>query len=342
MTEEKKEKKSVKEFFIGNALIIILAALIIAVIIVDPTFITRPANIINILSQTATRLFIALGTGGLLVLAGTDLSAGRIVGMTAAISAALLQAADFGQKFYPDMGEVPIIVGFLAAVLIGALCGAFNGFGVAYLHLHAFISSLAVQLIVYGALQLYIASNPRGAQPIGGFKTSYLNLVRNGIPISENIQIPYLVIYTLIASIIIRFIRNKTVLGKNMFAVGGNTEAAEVSGINVKKTIMLVFILSGVMYGIAGFLEGPRLGSVTSTTGTNYDLDAIEACLIGGVSFSGGIGTVGGIVIGSIILQVINYGMLYIGLNSYIQFIIKGLLILIAVALDTRKRIKKK
>ena len=332
-----------KEFMLNNVLIIIIAALITGIIIVDPTFITNPKNVLNILSQTSTRLFIALGTGGLLILAGTDLSAGRIVGFTAAIAGALLQSPGFAQKFFPNIKNPSIIVGLLAAIAIGSICGAINGFGVAYLKLHAFISSLGVQLAIFGILQLFIAANPYGPQPIGGFDERYANLVRGGFHIpGTELQFPYLIIYAAIASVAMWFIWNKTVLGKNMFAVGGNPEAAEVSGINVTRTIMIVFIISGVMYGLSGFLEGPRLGSVTSTTGDAYDLDAIEACLIGGVSFSGGIGTIPGIVLGSIILQVINYGLLYIGLNSYVQIIIKGILIILTVALDTRKRIKKK
>lgn len=342
MSEKNLNKKTdIKELLLNNALVIILFVLIAGIIAIKPSFILNIDNIINILTQTSTRLFIALGTGGLLVLAGTDLSAGRIVGMTAAVSGSILQAAEYTQRFFPNMGEMPIIVGFIAAVVIGALCGLLNGFGVAFLKLHAFIASLGTQLIVYGLLQIYIASSPWGAQPIGVFKESYTNFVLGSIKIGT-FQLPYLIIYAAIATVVMWFIWNKTVLGKNMFAVGGNTEAAEVSGISVKKTIMYVFLISGIMYGISGFLEGPRLGSVTSTTGTNYDLDAIEACLIGGVSFSGGIGTIPGIVIGAIILQVINYGLIYIGLSSYIQIIIKGALIILAVAIDTRKRIKKK
>ncbi|MCI5840101.1 MAG: galactose/methyl galactoside ABC transporter permease MglC [Peptoniphilaceae bacterium] len=339
---EVKQKTNIKELIINNLLIIILFVLILGIILIDPSFLNI-TNFLNILTQTSTRLFIALGTGGLLILAGTDLSAGRIVGMSAAVAGSLLQAATYAQKFFPNMGEIPIIVGLLAAIIIGGICGLINGFGVAYLNLHAFIASLGTQLIVYGLLQMYIASSPWGAQPIGVFKDSYTSLVMGGIPIpGTSYKLPYLLIYAAIATVVMWFIWNKTVLGKNMFAVGGNMEAAEVSGISIKRTIMLVFLLSGIMYGISGFLEGPRIGSVTSTTGTNYDLDAIEACLIGGVSFSGGIGTIPGIVLGSIILQVINYGLIYIGLSSNIQLIIKGALIIIAVAIDTRKRIKKK
>ena len=215
MENTNKKQFNFKEFILNNALIIIIAALIVGIIIVDPTFITNPRNIINILSQTATRLFIALGTGGLLILAGTDLSAGRIVGFTAAIAGALLQSPDFAQKFFPNIQRPSILAGLFAAVAIGALCGAFNGFGVAYLKLHAFIASLGVQLAIFGILQLFIAANPYGPQPIGGFDEKYANLVRGGFNIpGTELQFPYLIIYAAIASVVMWFIWNKTVLGK--------------------------------------------------------------------------------------------------------------------------------
>ena len=138
------------------------------------------------------------------------------------------------------------------------------------------------------------------------------------------------------------FRSNKTRFGKNMFAVGGNSEAAEVSGVSVTKTIMGVFLYAGLMYGIASFLEGARIQSVGTATGINYELDAIAGCVIGGVSFNGGIGTVPGVVIGSIILQAINYGLYFLGVNAYLQYIIRGAIIIIAVAIDVQKYVAKK
>ena len=135
---------------------------------------------------------------------------------------------------------------------------------------------------------------------------------------------------------------NKTKLGKNMFAVGTNQEAAAVSGVNVAKTIILVFALAGITYGISGFVESARIASNSTATGVNYELDAIAACVIGGVSFNGGIGTVPGVVIGSIILQAINYGLYFLGVNAYLQYIIRGAIIIIAVAIDVQKYVAKK
>ena len=138
------------------------------------------------------------------------------------------------------------------------------------------------------------------------------------------------------------FVWNKTTLGKNMFAIGGNKEAAAVSGVNVTKSIMLIYVVAGILYGVAAFLEAGRVQSVTTQTGLNYELDAMSGCVIGGVSFSGGVGTISGILIGVITLQVINYSLYYLQINPYLQYIIKGVIIILAVAIDVRKYIAKK
>ncbi|MGL4945419.1 MAG: ABC transporter permease subunit, partial [Fusobacteriaceae bacterium] len=150
------------------------------------------------------------------------------------------------------------------------------------------------------------------------------------------------ILYALTAVFIVWVIWNKTTFGKNIFAIGGNPEAAKVSGVNVKKNLFAVYGLSGVFYSFAGFLEAGRIGSATNNLGNMYELDAIAACVVGGVSFSGGVGTVPGVVTGVIIFTIINYGLTYIGVNPYWQYIIKGLIIIMAVALDTMKYTKKK
>jgi len=157
--------------------------------------------------------------------------------------------------------------------------------------------------------------------------TPYLALATGSIDIF-GFKLPYLVIIFLLLGVLTWLVWNKTRFGKNMFAVGGNSEAAEVSGVSVTKTIMGVFLYAGLMYGIASFLEGARIQSVGTATGINYELDAIAGCVIGGVSFNGGIGTVPGVVIGSIILQAINYGLYFLGVNAYLQYIIRGAIII--------------
>ena len=333
-------RQKISEYLINYSLYIVLGIMILAVIITEPSFVSTK-NITNILSQASTRGILALGVAGLIVLQGTDLSAGRILGLTAIVSASLLQSATYASKMYANLPQLPLIVPFLIAITIGGIFGAINGFGVAKLKLHAFIISLGTQLIAYGISCIYIDRPPLGAQPVANLDGRYTNFVNGSFKIG-NFEIPYLIIYLAIVALIMWFIWNKTVLGKNMFAIGGNPEAATVSGVNLVKNIMIIFIISGVLYGAAGFLEAGRIGSATSNTGINYELDAISACVVGGVSFSGGIGTIPGVLIGTIILQFINYGLNYIGVSPYFQYIIKGLIIILAVSIDVRKYLDKR
>ncbi|MPM53819.1 Galactoside transport system permease protein MglC [bioreactor metagenome] len=327
-----------KDVLLNYALYIILGIMIVGIVIADRSFLSMN-NMWKILAQASTRGIMALGVAGLIVLAGTDLSAGRIIGCGAAVSASLLQSVTYASRMYPQITKpLPLFVPLLLSVAICVLLSLLNGFGVAKLKMHAFIISLGTQLIAYGVLCLYIDSQEGGAQPIASLDQRFIDFV-NGKFFGV---IPHLVIFLVIASIIMWFLWNKTTLGKNMFAIGGNKDAAAVSGVNVDRNIMLVYLVAGVLYGVAAFLEAGRVQSVTTATGLNYDLDAISACVIGGVSFSGGVGTIPGVLIGVIILQVINYSLYYLGINPYLQYIIKGLIIILAVAIDVRKYIAKK
>ncbi|MBS5885926.1 MAG: galactose/methyl galactoside ABC transporter permease MglC [Clostridium sp.] len=340
MNKVKFNKESLQNFLLNYALYIVLFIMIVFFVIKEPGFLSLK-NFTNILSQASTRGILALGVAGLIVLQGTDLSAGRILGFTAIISASLLQSTTYAARMYPDLPALPLILPMLLAIIIGGIFGAINGFGVAKLKVHAFIITLGTQLIAYGASCLYIDRPPLGAQPVANLDERYTRFV-NGYLRLGSVEIPYLVFYLAIVAAIMWFVWNKTKLGKNMFAIGGNPEAAAVSGVNLVKNIMIIFVISGVLYGLAGFLEAARAGSTTTSTGFNYELDAISACVVGGVSFTGGIGTIPGVLIGTVLLQVINYGLNFIGVNAYWQYIIRGLIIIVAVSLDVRKYIAKK
>ena len=171
--KQKREKR--QEFILNYALYFILGILSIAIILIDTSFL-QWSNLINILSQASTRGILALGIAGLIVLQGTDLSAGRIMGLTAALAASLLQKTSFSARMYPNLGEIPMILPLLLAVVVGALFGLFNGFGVAVLKLHAFIATLGTQLIAFGLINIYIASQRRRAQPIGTLQDRYRQL----------------------------------------------------------------------------------------------------------------------------------------------------------------------
>ncbi len=332
--------KDILTWMMNNAIFVVLLVLILIVVIVEPSFISIN-NFRNILAQASTRLIIALGIGGLIITQGTDLSAGRLVGLSAVISASLLQAPNYAYRMYPNLPELNIIIPILLVCLICGLFGWVNGFIIAKFNVTPFIATLGTSLLVYGANSTYFDRPPFGAQPIGGLSETYMSFAQGSFNIG-GFMVPYLVVYATITTVVMWFIWNKTRLGKNIFAVGGNPEAAAVSGVNIVKTLLIVYTMAGILYGFAGSLEAARIGSATNNTGNMYEFDAIAACVVGGVSFSGGIGTIAGIVTGVLIFQVISYGLAFIGVTPYMQYIIKGLIIVLAVAIDMRKYIKRK
>lgn len=337
--EEKKwDKKRVFDFLLNNAIYVVILLLVAVVISMDSSFLSMQ-NFKFIITQASTRVILALGVAGLLVLAGTDLSVGRMVGLAAVVSASLLQAPDYARRIFPDMAQLPIWIPILLVVFLTGLISTINGYIIAKSKVHAFIVTLGAQLIIYGGASLYY--DAIGASPIAGLDPKFTSFAQGSLNLGF-VQIPNLVIFAAITVAIVWFIWNKTKLGKNMFAVGGNEEAATVSGVNVVRTFVFVSMLAGILYGFAGALEVARTGSATNNLGNGYELDAIAACVVGGVSFNGGVGTIAGIVTGVFMFQVINYGLAYVNVSPYIQYIIKGLIIVVAVAIDTRKYIKKK
>ena len=339
---DKRERLSFcKEFFINNSLYIFLIASIVAIQIISPHFLSGP-SIVNIISLSAANLPIALGIAGAIILTGTDLSAGRIVGLVACVSASFLQATGYPNKMFPDMPTMSIWVVFLIAIGIGALVGLINGFCTARFNLHPFIVTLSTQLIVYGALLMYLMIGNNNGQSISGLDASYTGFITGSFISLGNTPIPNYVWYSLAITVIMWFIWNKTSFGKNMFAVGSNPDAANVSGVNVKRVITLVFMLAGIMYGITGFIEAARIGSNSAATGLNYELDAIAASVIGGVSFVGGIGKIRGVIMGVVLLRLIFVGLTFLSIDANMQYIIKGLIILVACAIDMRKYLVRK
>lgn len=333
-------KEDVLTWMMNNAIFLVLIGLLIIIICVSPDFVSL-RNFRNILSQASTRVIMALGVGGIIVAKGTDLSLGRQVGLAAVISASLLQSPDYAYKMYPNLPQMHIAIPILLVMIVTGCFGLINGFVVSKLKVDPFIATLGMMIIVYGVNSIYFDRPPYGAQPIGGLDEKFTNFAQGFVNLG-GFKVPYLVIYAAVVTAIIWVLWNKTTFGKNIFAIGGNEEAAIVSGVNVVKYLLLVYMLAGLLYGLGGALEAARIGSATNNTGNMYELDAISACIVGGLSFSGGIGTVAGIVTGVLIFQVIAYGLSFIGVNPYLQFIIKGLIIITAVAIDSRKYVKRK
>lgn len=334
------DAKRIQNFILQNAIYIVLIVLIVIIAVYDPRFLSV-TTIRDILLQSSTRAIIALGAAFVLITAGVDLSAGRVVGLTAVLSASMLQTLDYSRRFFPDMPDLPLWLPICLAILAGLVVGLINGFIVAKFSVPPFIATLGTMVIVYGVNSIYFDMKPNESQPIGGLRSDFTTL-GSGAFGSGPYSIPYIVLIAIFISCIVWIIFNKTRLGKNMYAIGGNVNAAIVSGINVGRNLLILYAIAGALYGIGGVLEAARTGGATNNYGNMYELDAIAACVVGGVSTSGGIGTVPGVLAGVLIFGVINYGLTFIGINPYWQLIIKGLIIVIAVAFDIRKYLAKK
>jgi methyl-galactoside transport system permease protein len=341
---------SLSKFFLSNGLYItIIILLIFAVIYYQITtgkFLFSLSTILLILNQVSPRMFLALGVAGLIVLAGTDLSVGRLVGLAAVVTGMLVTTSGTtGLTFFgtmsPNFSALPIgfrvVLAFILSIVLCSAISCFAGFFMAKFKMHPFISTLATQLMTFGILAGVTANTFTGS-PDPGVKSAIAGSITIG-----TFSFPVMVIWAIIGIIVMWFIWNKTTFGKNMFAVGGNPEAASVSGISVFKVTMGVFLLAGIYYGIGGSIFGIYSGSVQSSTGAGMESDAIAACVVGGVSFSGGIGKISGVVIGAILFQAISVVLLLVGVtDANYQLAIKGLIIIAAVALDCAKYLKKK
>jgi methyl-galactoside transport system permease protein len=333
--------KDITDFGFRYAIYFVFITLILVITIKEPSFLSLH-NFRNILAMSATRIIIAMGMGGILITGGVDLSAGRMVGLSAVLSASLLQNLDYPRRMYPNMPVLPLILPIIVAMAACGIFGFLNGGFITKLKVPAFIATLGSQVAVYGATSLYFDRPPYGAQPIGGLDSRFTGLGSGYIGFDGLYSIPYIVIIAAGVTLFIYLLYNKTTFGKNLYAIGGNAEAARVSGVNVGRTLIVMYSLAAILYGLGGTLEAARTGGATNNSGNSYELDAIAACVVGGVSNLGGIGTVPGIVIGVLIFSVINYGLTFINMSPYWQQIVKGAIIIAAVALDIRKYLTKR
>jgi methyl-galactoside transport system permease protein len=339
-------------FFLENGLYIAIGIFFIVCVIIAPltgngNLLTLP-NIFTLLEQSSTRMFYALGVAVLILQAGTDLSVGRMVAM-GAITTGLILHPGTNIVTFLGMGPwnftaMPIAGRLILALLLSVFfCVTFSllaGFFSAKFKIHPFISTLATQLIIYGLLFFGTSGTP-----VGSIDSGIKNMIGGrwtlGVVNGELVTFPKLIIPAIIAIFVSWFIWNKTTFGKNMYAVGGNPEAAGVSGISVFWVTMGVFALAGIFYGCGAFLEAFK-ANASAGTGQGYELDAIAACVVGGISFFGGIGKVKGAVIGVIIFTGLTYCLTFLGIDTNLQFVFKGFIILIAVTLDSVKYLKKK
>ena len=293
-------------------------------------------NFGNLMSNTAVRFLIALGVSGCLITKGTDLSAGRQVGLAACLAGILIQRGDYSGRL-TSLPQMNMFVVLLIVVIIGALLGLLNGAIITMLKVPPFITTLGTQTIVYGLC--LVATD---AQPIGGFQKSFIDLINGRIGNSNGFHLPYLLFVAALFGVIFWFLYNKMRHGKYMYAIGGNEVAAEVSGVNTTSTLIRIYTTAGIMYAIAGYLLAAKSGGASASMGQGYELEAIAGCTIGGVSTTGGIGTVPGILVGVLVFELLKIILQFLGVNPYYNYVVQGLVIVLAVSLDIRKYIAKK
>lgn len=325
------KKINVKDLLLNNGIIMVLLLLVLITGILKDNFFSWN-NLSNISVNTAARVIIAFGVSGCLITKGTDLSAGRQVGLSACIAGTLLQMSDFSGKYFKDLGDIPVFAVLLVCIGVCCIFGLINGIVVSCLNVPAFIGTLGMQLIVYGICLVYTQ-----ATPLGGYRKAYTIIATGKLA-----GIPYMFIIALLIGLLMWFIYNYTRHGKYMYAIGGNEAAAEVSGVNVKKSKIIIYVTAAALYAVAGFLLGAKAGGANVNMGNGYELEAIAACTIGGVSVNGGIGRISGVVIGVLVFELLKSSMQFLGIPTDYQYIAQGIVIIVAIALDIRKYIAKK
>jgi inositol transport system permease protein len=305
---------------------LIFAVMILVASLLSPAFVSS-TNLINIVRQMSIVGLIALGVTGVIVCAGIDLSSGSVVGLTAVIAASMSQTPDYSAAFYPGL-HLPLIVPVLAACAVGALVGLINGSLVAKARIPPFIATLGTFTAVRGAALLYT-----GGRPISNLTDEY-NFIGQG----DVFGLPVPIIILVVMAVVTHVLYAHTKFGKYIYAIGGNEQAARVSGINASRYKMLIYVYASFLAALAGMVVSSRIGSGQPGLGVGYELDAIAAAVIGGTSLSaGGIGTVAGTIVGALIIGVLNNTLDLMNVSAYWQQIIKGCIIVGAVILDQLK-----
>ena len=314
------EKKNIKTIISRYGIYIIFLVIFLVLSIANQAFFT-PSNLLNILKQASTVAVIAIGQTLCLITGGMDLSSGSIMAL-AGVTSAMFGLAD----------KTNMPAAFLTAILVGMLCGFINGLIVSKGRVPAFIATLGMQQAARGMALLVT-----NATPVFGLSAAYIFMGSGKV-----LGIPMLVIIMVAVVIVTAFILNKTKFGRHVYAVGGNEQSAHVSGIRVQRVKLIVYTAAGALAGLGGIMLAGRIQSGTPTMGEGYELDAIAGAVIGGVSTSGGVGTIYGAVIGSLLMAMISNGLDLMNVSAYYQQIIKGIIFVLAVLLDVQTKSSKK
>ncbi|MEK4648774.1 ribose ABC transporter permease [Exiguobacterium sp. FSL W8-0210] len=293
-----------------------LFAIVLVVSVMEPDFLTLN-NLFNILRQVSINALIAFGMTFVILTGGIDLSVGSILALSSAFVAGLMTDG------------TSALIAVLAGLIVGAVMGALNGMVISLGKVAPFIATLATMTIFRGLTLVYTDGKPITGLSQGGwfelFGRGYFWIF------------PVPVLTMLIAFAVLYFILKKTTFGRYTYAIGGNEEAAKLMGIQVNKVKIMIYSLSGLMAALAGIILTSRLNSAQPTAGTSYELDAIAAVVLGGTSLSGGRGWIVGTLIGALIIGTLNNGLNLLGVSSFFQLVVKGLVILFAVLADRKQ-----
>lgn len=306
-------------------LLILIGFMVILAIVTGGTFL-RSQNLINVVVQVAPIGIVALGMMFAIITKGIDLSVGSTVALVAVVSASLAQVQS-DTSMFPGLPPMPIFVSIIVGLLVGAIVGAIVGTLVAYFRIPPFVATLGMMTAARGLANIYT-----GGRPVSNLADGFNWLGQGAI-----LGIPVPMIIFLLVAVIIWVVLNRTRFGRHTYAIGGNEQAARVSGISIGKVQFLIYTLIGLLAGLAGMILAARIGSGQPTLGVMLELDAITAAVIGGVSFNGGIGVVWGVVVGALIIGVINNGLDLMNVSPFMQMVVKGAIIVIAVIIDERK-----
>lgn len=317
-------------FEYGIPLFVIILAFCFA--LTAPNFLTAD-NLLNVLRQISINTIIAVGMTFVIITAGIDLSVGSIVALSAVICTGVMKngISIHGLRILPPPSPAfGVPLGLLVGLLTGAFLGLFNGFCITRFNIPPFVATLAMMTIARGLAFVYT-----GGTPIFELPNSFLTL---GVGYLGPIPLP--VIFMLVVALAMHYLLTRTTFGRYVFAIGGNEEAARLSGINIRKVKLIVYTLSGVLSAFAGIILAARLGSGDPKTGQMYELNAIAAVVLGGTSLAGGRGSIGGTFLGALLIGLIDNGLTLLRVSTFYQWVVKGFVILAAVLLDKIKEIR--
>lgn len=317
----------------------VLILFIVALAILTHGNSIAPVNMVNVIRQVSAIGIIGVGMTFVIITLGIDLSVGSILGLSAVVAASLAQVP--GGSLVKFQGiDVPVLLAVVAGLGVGALAGFTNGVLIAKFRLAPFIATLGMMSIARGLAYIYTGDG----RPFSGLKPEY-NFLGQGylfndpkVPLSG---IPLPVVLFIAVALIATFVLSFTKFGRYTYAIGGNDVAARVSGIRIPRVTILIYTISGLLAGLAGVLWSARIGSGNSTLGQGIELDAITAVIVGGTSFKGGIGKIWGTVVGALLIGTINNGLDLLNVSPFLQIVVKGCIIIVAIIIDERKNSNK-